>query len=47
MLFLQIYSLLLLSIITISSLNSDKKDNMIGAFLLAPIVAYIIITMKH
>ena len=45
MLLLQIYSLLLLLIASITSLKTGKKDNIIGAYLLAPIIAYIITTM--
>ncbi len=45
MIILQIYSLLLLTLISIYSLTSGDKDSRIGAFLLAPIIAYIIVTM--
>ena len=45
MIILQIYSLLLLTLISIYSLKSENKDSRIGAFLLAPILAYIIVTM--
>lgn len=45
MIILQIYSLLLLTILSLYSLKSENKDSRIGAFLLAPIVAYIFVTM--
>ena len=45
MIILQIYSLLLLTLLSLYSLNSENKDSRIGAFLLAPIIAYIIVTM--
>jgi len=45
MIILQIYSLLFLTILLIYSLTSEDEDNRIGAFLLAPILAYIIVTV--
>ena len=45
MIILQIYSLLLLTMLSIYSLTSEDKDSRIGALLLAPIIAYIIVTI--
>jgi len=45
MIILQIYSLLFLTLLSIYSLKSENKYSRIGAFLLAPILAYIIVTV--